>query len=434
MPSNWTHTERLAHRARILRDGEERLRAMLNVFEERYKDIEPRIQAFLPEDDRFIRLRSEIAELEANYPDALERPPLYGVLVGVKDIFHAEGFETLAGTTVPSNLFAGPETVVVSKLKQAGALIMGKTVTTEFAFLEPGPTRNPHDLNRTPGGSSSGSAAAVAAGIVPLAIGTQTVGSTIRPAAYCGIAGYKPSFDRLDTTGLLYFSRSADHVGLFAQDVAGLHLAASALIDNWTEERLPPEKPVLAVADGGYLQQAEASTLEKFEEQIQQLIHAGYVIKRVDLGVDVAALKALHFDMIAAEVAQEHANWFAEYESRYRPKTAEIIRQGQGVSPERLEEGRNNRLTLREHLHHLLRDQGADVWISPATTSEAPKGLESTGDSSMNLLWTHAGLPAVTLPVGNGPNEMPLGLQICGTYQSDEALLQWAEYICEVFD
>ncbi|QPC83399.1 amidase [Phototrophicus methaneseepsis] len=429
--SNWIHTERLANRARMLRDGEEPLRAMLNHFQDRFKEIEPRIQAFLPKEDRFRQLREEAAELEATYPDALARPPLYGILVGIKDIFHVEGFETFAGTEVPPEVFAGPESAVVTKLKEAGALIMGKTVTTEFAFLEPGPTRNPYDLKRTPGGSSSGSAAAVATGMVPLAIGTQTVGSTIRPAAYCGIVGFKPSFGRIDPTGVVFFSRSADHVGLFAQDVAGMHLAASAVIDNWQEERLAPEKPVLAVPEGAYLQQANA--LEAFEAQVQALIAAGYVVKRIPLEVDIDALKELHLDMIAAEVAQEHAGWFGEYEHLYRPQTAEIIRRGQGVSEERLEEGRNNRLTLREHLESLMRDNGIDAWISPAATGEAPLGLHTTGDSSMNLPWTHAGLPAVTVPAGVGDAGMPLGLQICAAFNMDEALLQWSEYIGEEF-
>src|SRR5690606_13419755 len=135
-------------------------------------------------------------------------PPLYGALVGVKDVFHVDGFVTRAGSKLPPELFAGPEAVCVKRLREAGALIAGKTVTTEFAFFEPGPTRNPHNVAHTPGGSSSGSAAAVAAGMCNLALGTQTIGSVIRPAAYCGIIGFKPSLNRIPTEGLVYFSRT----------------------------------------------------------------------------------------------------------------------------------------------------------------------------------------------------------------------------------
>jgi len=153
--------------------------------------------------------------------------------VGIKDIFHVDGFVTRAGTRVPPERFAGPEAASVALLREAGALIAGKTVTTEFAYFEPGPTRNPHNPAHTPGGSSSGSAAAVAAGLCQLALGTQTIGSVIRPAAFCGVVGFKPSFGRIPTSGLVYFSRTIDHVGLFTQDLDGMELAASVLCRDW---------------------------------------------------------------------------------------------------------------------------------------------------------------------------------------------------------
>ena len=152
--------------------------------------------------------------------------------VGVKDIFHAAGFETRAGSQLPPELLTGPEADAVGRLRAAGCLILGKTVTTEFAYYEPEPTRNPHNLAHTPGGSSSGSAAAVAAGLAPLALGTQTIGSVIRPAAFCGIVGFKPSYGRISPEGLIFFSPSLDHVGLFTQDVAGMSLAAAVLCEN----------------------------------------------------------------------------------------------------------------------------------------------------------------------------------------------------------
>ncbi|MDQ7027377.1 MAG: amidase [Anaerolineae bacterium] len=400
---------------------------MLATYQERFEAIEPQIASFIPEDNRFERLMNEAKALESSYPDAENRPPLYGALVGIKDIFHTDGFVTHAGTKLPPELFAGAEAAVVTKLKQVGALIVGKTVTTEFAFSEPGPTRNPHNLEHTPGGSSSGSAAAVAAGLLHLATGTQTVGSVIRPAAYCGTVGYKPSFDRINTGGLVYFSRSADHVGLFTQDVAGMHLVASIVLNHWDNHVTVSEKPVFAIPEGAYLQQASA--LEAFEAQVQQLQSAGYTVKRLSAFADIANITELHTDMIAAEFVQEHAAWFKQYEGQYRPRTLEMILRGQSVSDERLQAGRDNRLKLRDRLHNLMRENGVDAWICPPAPDIAPHGIASTGNAAMNLPWTHSGLPALTVPAGIGDKDLPLGLQICAKFGDDERLLAWASDI-----
>lgn len=402
----------------------------LAMYQKRFKAIEPQIESFIPEDNRFERLYQEAQALEARYPNPENRPPLYGALVGIKDIFHVDGFVTRAGTKLPPELFAGAEAVVVTKLKQEGALIVGKTVTTEFAFFEPGPTRNPYNLDHTPGGSSSGSAAAVAAGLVHLATGTQTVGSVIRPAAYCGTVGYKPSFDRIDTAGLVYFSRSADHVGLFTQDIAGMQLAASVLVNDWDSHVTISEKPVLAIPEGAYLQQATA--LEAFEAHVQKLEAAGYTIKHISTFADIADITELHTDMIAADLAQEHAAWFTEHKHHYRPRTLEMVIRGQSVSDERLQAGRDNRLKLRDSLHNLMQENGVDAWICPPAPDTAPEGIGSTGSPAMNLPWTHAGLPAVTIPAATGDKDLPLGLQICATFGDDERLLAWTHEIADI--
>src|SRR5690606_4480690 len=210
----------LARTAEALRSGELKLIDFIEQVLKRLDDIDPQIQAFLPEEGRRERLLREAEALQARYPQPAERPPLYGVPVGVKDIFRVDGLPTRAGSNLPPELFDGPEAWCVSALKGNGALVLGKTVTTEFAYFEPGPTRNPHHPAHTPGGSSSGSAAAVAAGMCPLGIGSQTIGSVIRPAAFCGIIGYKPSYGRIDPEGVIHCAPSLDHVGLFAQDVA----------------------------------------------------------------------------------------------------------------------------------------------------------------------------------------------------------------------
>ncbi|MDQ6601238.1 MAG: amidase, partial [Chloroflexota bacterium] len=247
------------------------------------------VHALLPEANRRRRLLGEAEELERRWPDPASRPPLFGVLVGVKDIYHVEGFVTRAGSAVPPELFAGSEAAVVGLLRDAGALILGKTVTTEFAGFEQNGTRNPHNLGHTPGGSSSGSAAAVAAGFCQLALGSQTVGSVIRPAAFCGVVGFKPTYDRIPTAGIVYYSQSVDHVGLFTQDVAGMEIAASVLCHDW-KPATASGKPVLGVPDGAYLAQASPEGLAAFARQIVSLQEAGYTVKRVPALDDIAAI------------------------------------------------------------------------------------------------------------------------------------------------
>ena len=382
------------------------------------------VDAFLREPNRFERLRHDARTLEAQYPDPGARPPLYGALLGVKDIFHVDGFVTRAGTRVPADLFAGDEAAVITRLKAAGALILGKTVTTEFAYFEPGPTRNPHNPAHTPGGSSSGSAAAVASGLAHITTGTQTVGSVIRPAAYCGIVGFKPTYNRVDSAGLVHFSRSADHVGFFSADIPDMLALAPVVIDDWDAAASGNDRPVFGVPEGAYLQQSTA--LDVFEAQLYVLQGAGYAIKRIKILDDIEVIDGYHQDMIAAELAREHSDWFADHSERYRPRTAEQIRRGQAIPAERLQAAREHRLRFRERLHRVMDDEGIDLWISPSAPDVAPLGIDATGSPKMNMPWTHAGLPAISLPAGPGIMGLPLGLQIVGRYGADERLLAWA--------
>jgi Asp-tRNA(Asn)/Glu-tRNA(Gln) amidotransferase A subunit family amidase len=393
----------------------------------RVAEIEPKIEAMLPEPDRLDRLRTEAGALQARFPDPADRPPLYGVLVAVKDIFHVSGFVTRAGAEVPPDLFAGTEAAVVSLLRDAGALILGKSVTTEFAYFEPGPTRNPHNPAHTPGGSSSGSAAAVAAGYCALALGTQTIGSVTRPAAFCGIVGYKPTLDRLPTKGLVYFSRTIDHVGLFTQDVAGMALAASVLCGEWQAEFVRGVMPALGVPVGPYLEQAEPDALAAFEKQVQQLAEKGCAIQRIPLLADIGDLNHLHRQMVFAEFAREHADIYARHAALYRPRTAEIIEIGKTVGEEELAAARASGPRLRKEIEALMAAEGIDLWVCPAACGPAPAGIHATGDPNMSLPWTHAGMPVVNLPAGYSENRLPLSLQFIAPFNADEALLSWAQ-------
>ncbi|MGI8856814.1 MAG: amidase family protein [Thermomicrobiales bacterium] len=388
------------------------------------------VHALLPEPNRRRRLLREAEELERRYPDPVDRPPLYGILVGVKDIIHVDGYVTRAGSEVPPELFAGPEAAVVGLLRAAGALLLGKTVTTEFAGFEQNGTRNPHNLGHTPGGSSSGSAAAVAAGFCQLALGSQTVGSVIRPAAFCGVVGFKPTYGRIPTAGIVYYAESVDHIGLFTQDVAGMSIASSVLCRDW-QGATPDRTPVLGVPEGAYLAQASPEGLAAFEGHLAALAQAGYTVQRVPALDDIAKITERHTWMTTAEMAAMHADWFPAHEAKYRTVTAETYRRGAQVTPEQLAAGRESRMQVRATLQRLMDAAGIDLWVCPPAPGPAPEGIASTGNPAMNLPWTHTGMPAITVPAGKAANGLPLGLQMVARADADESLLVWAAPIAD---
>ncbi len=391
--------------------------------------VEPEIRAFLPEKGLKKRLWAEAVDLKKHYPDPAGRPPLYGIPVGVKDLLRVEGFPTRAGSLLDPDLFEGPEADCVKILRRAGAIVLGKTVTTEFAYFEPGPTRNPHNLNHTPGGSSSGSAAAVAAGMCPLALGTQTMGSVTRPAAFCGIVGFKPSYNRIPTTGLVYFSPSLDQLGLFTQDLAGAEIAARILCRDWHPEGAAPGKPILGVPEGPYLDQAGLEARKAFEQQLTRLATTGIKIIRVPALKDAEALARKHNQMASAEIALMHTPWFSRYKELYRPRTAQIIQKGQKISAEELEEARLGQSELRCRLEALMQETGINLWATPSTRGPAPEGIAFTGDPAMSLPWTYAGLPTITIPINRSAHKLPLGLQLIAPFWADENLLAWAHQL-----
>ncbi|WP_327295055.1 amidase [Streptomyces sp. NBC_01197] len=396
--------------------------------------MEREIQAFVPEPGRAERIAAETAAVTARWPDPAHRPPLFGVPVGIKDIIHVDALPTLAGSALPPEALAGRQATLVDRLRAAGAVIAGKTVTAEFAVLAPGPTRNPRNLAHTPGGSSSGSAAAVAAGMVPLAVGTQTVGSVIRPAAYCGVTAFKPTYGRIPVDGVIANAPSFDTVGLFAVDVAGLLPALAAVCDNWhpygppagTEDR-SPVLPVLAVPEGPYLECAQPEALDVFATRVERLRAAGFTVRRIPVMADFEQVRAQLFTMNRYEVARTHAEWFAEFGALYRPETVRAIREGQGITEVEYVRAQRERVAFRDRMAAAM--AGTDLWITPSATGPAPVGLTTTGSSVMCLPWSNAGLPSLTLPAGHAGNGLPLGLQCVGAAGDDERVLAWGALI-----
>jgi Asp-tRNA(Asn)/Glu-tRNA(Gln) amidotransferase A subunit family amidase len=419
-----SYTKDLVSLAKGLVSGDLDLLDYLSHLESQFQEKEPIVKAFLPEENRFSRLRQEARALLDRYPLPEGRPPLFGVPVGVKDIFRVDGFQTRAGSQLPAVLFEGEEAESVSRLKQAGALILGKTVSTEFAYFAPGPTTNPHRSDHTPGGSSSGSAAAVAAGMCPLALGTQTIGSVNRPAAFCGIVGFKPSYDRISREGVIPLSGSLDHIGFFTVYVRGAAKVASLLIPDW-QPVSQKRQPTLGVPEGPYLEKPSLEGQENYHHNLERLADRGYKIIRAKVMSDFGRIAATHQIMMAAEAARVHAGWFAKYKSLYHEKTVALIEQGQSVSEEMLQKALHSREELRGKLMAAMEEGDIDLWITPSARGTAPHGLESTGDPIMNLPWTQSGLPTVSLPSGFDPSGLPFGLQVVGRWYADEALLTW---------
>jgi Asp-tRNA(Asn)/Glu-tRNA(Gln) amidotransferase A subunit family amidase len=426
MDTDWPS---LRERADSLQRGDVTVGEYVTERFERIAAVESDVRAWVDGPKPREWVQAEATALAERYPDLKNRPPLYGIPVGVKDIFHVDGLPTRAGSNLPPGELVGRQAPVVTRLRAAGALVLGKTVTTEFAHADPGPTRNPHDLSHTPGGSSSGSAAAVAAGMCPLALGTQTIGSIVRPATFCGVVGLKPSFGRVPTAGVVPVSESADHVGLFTRTLDGMALAAPVCVDDWHETHVDG-RPVVGVPDGTYLDQTGDAGRAHFEESVATLDAAGFEIRRVDTFPDIDAINARHERLVAAEAAIAHDEWFERYRERYSDPTAELIETGQAVTAAELAGGRQGRQSLRDRLHAAMDDHGIDVWLSPGALGPAPAGIESTGDPVMNLPWTHAGVPTVAVPTGR-IDGLPFGLQCAGRFGADERVLGWARIIAD---
>ena len=393
---------------------------------DRIEHADEELHAFVPDAGRADRVLRAIRELAGRWPDPARRPPLYGVPLGVKDVFRVDGLPTRAGSALAAELFEGPEATAVTRLREAGAIVAGKTVTAEFAYFAPGPTRNPHHPDHTPGGSSSGSAAAVAAGLVPLALGTQTVGSIVRPAAYCGCVGFKPTYGRVPCDGVIANAPTFDTVGLFAADLPLATTAASVLCDGWTAQA-PADDPVLGVPTGPYLEQAGLSACGAFAAHITALRDAGYRIREVPVLDDVAELNRRQSIVNLVELARTHEAWFDRYADRYRPETAAGIREGRSIDAGTYTAALDGVHAFRRTLPALMADAGIDVWICPSATGPAPRSLDTTGSPVMNVPWTQAGLPALSLPAGGasepGCPALPVGLQCVGRPGADEQLL-----------
>jgi Asp-tRNA(Asn)/Glu-tRNA(Gln) amidotransferase A subunit family amidase len=364
--------------------------------------------------------------------------PLHGVPVGVKDIFDTADMPTEHGTPLHAGRRPAEDATAVALLRAAGAVVLGKTVTTELAVFGPGKTRNPRDPRRTPGGSSSGSAAAVAAGMVPLAIGTQTNGSVIRPAAYCGVFGYKPSHGLISRRGVLRQCSHFDQVGVLARSVEDLALVAEPLMGFDPEDPAmrprarpgllaaldQPAPPRLGFVRSPYWDRADADARAVFEEFRASL---GARARDVELPPILAEAAALHRQILEPDLAVAFADEYARGADVLSPVLRTMIERGQRELAIDYIRAVERLPMLRRALSDAL--AGLDALVTPATTGEAPRGLESTGDPIFCTIWTVCGVPAVTVPLLRGAAGMPLGVQVVGAMLQDARTLRAARWL-----
>jgi len=355
--------------------------------------------------------------------------PLKNLLIGVKDIINVDGYPTRCGSLLPYELFKGSQASCVSRLLDAGAIFAAKTVTAEFAVSDPGETRNPRNLSHTPGGSSSGSGASVAAGFCDIAIGTQTSGSVIRPAGYCGVIGYKPSFGRISRDGVLLFSSSMDHIGLFAKDLNLLEKTLSIIVDSWSSQKTTLDKKIfIGIPEGSYLDLSKKHVLKQYLNIVQRL-EEPFHVKKVELVNDIENYNLTIDKITFSELYNVHSDWYEKYKELYRPISRQTIEAGKNISHNDLVLLLNKARKDRQFLQTLMIDSGIDIWIAPVAPDLAPFGIDSTGDFRMNSIWSYTGLPVITISTGVNENNLPYSIQIVGRFGEDEKLLQISKLI-----
>ncbi|MFW6109017.1 MAG: amidase [archaeon] len=353
---------------------------------------------------------------------------IHGIPIGIKDIYYTAGIRTTIGSPIYKDFIPDMDAEIVRKLKKSGATILGKTETTEFALHDPAPTTNPWNTRHTPGGSSSGSAAAVATGMCPAAFGSQTGGSVIRPASYCGIIGVKPTYDLLSREGVYPLSWSLDHVGYMTRTVEDAHHLLSAITGKekaWSQLETPPK---IGVLKGYFQDNAEPMVWEKYSDTVEKLWGMGANMVDVTLPRSFRDIPNVHRVIMSVETAAVHEDQFSEKKEKYGEYIQGFISSGLLVpATAYLRAQRLRTKIIKELLHEL---EKYDCFICPSTVDPAPEGLEWTGSPAFNVPWSLTGLPSITVPMGLTDDKLPLGLQMVGAPYREWSLLRIAGW-CE---
>jgi Asp-tRNA(Asn)/Glu-tRNA(Gln) amidotransferase A subunit family amidase len=404
----------------------------------RIDEVDDKVQAWAFLDRDHALRQAEAADEHRRHGRATG--PLHGVPVGIKDIFDTADMPTEFGSPLWEGRTPRRDAAAVARLRAAGAVIMGKTVTAEYAYYKPGKTRNPHDPERTPGGSSSGSAAAVAAFMVPGAIGSQTNGSTIRPAAFCGVVGFKPTHGLFPRSGALLLSRALDHVGVFARAVEDAALLAECLagFDEEDPDTRPLARPPLAVTAASEpplpprfafvrtpaWPQAEPVTAPAFTELVAAL---GDAAGEVELGPGFERAIEMHRVVMEVEMAHNLHRDYEQGRDKLSPVLRALIERGRAYPAIDYARALAGAAPLNAMLDDVFNEY--DAILTPAAPGEAPRGLDRTGNPAFCTIWTYLGTPAVTLPLLQGENGLPIGVQLVARRGNDARLLRTARWL-----
>jgi len=427
----------LSEAAAEIREGRVSAMELATACLDRVAQVEPDVQAFAFIDrDHVLRQAQMLDDHRAH-----GRPigPLHGVPIAVKDVFDTGDYPTEFGSPIWAGRTPRADAAAVARLRAAGAVILGKTVTAEFAYFHPGKTRNPHDKERTPGGSSMGSAAAVAALMAPGSIGTQTNGSTIRPAAYCGVVGFKPTHGLIPRSGALLLSRALDHVGVFARSVedAGLLAEVMAGFDPEDPDTRPMARPPLAATAisapplpprFAFVKQAmwgdaDPVTHEAFAELVDQL---GESVVEIDFGPSLGRALDLHKTVMEVDMAHNLHRDFEQGRDKFSLQLRQLVERGRGVPAVDYVAALAGSARLNAGLDDAFNE--FDAILTPAAHGEAPRG-DATGNPAFCTTWTYLGTPAVTVPLLRGEAGLPMGVQLVGRRGNDARLLRTAHWL-----
>jgi Asp-tRNA(Asn)/Glu-tRNA(Gln) amidotransferase A subunit family amidase len=422
-----------------LQDGKLQPSTLLQFSLKRIQQREPDVRAWQSLAIETALQKAQRFDQQPTKFQAMADLPLRGIPVAIKDIFSTADLPTTWGTSIYQGRYLPEDAAVVARLKAAGAIILGKTVTTEFATAAAGSTRNPHNLDHTPGGSSSGSAAAVADGIVPVAIGSQTMGSILRPAAYCGIFGFKPSFGVMSRYGMMPVSMDLDHVGLFSRCLDDLELLLTVVAspDNrdlaCTQSLQKREKtaaytlpPRIALILGPHYEQLEPVARDRLQDVSHVLEGAGATVDRVTLTDLFQTAWEDTQNLCALGLATHHGEVIRRHRDQVSDLLHDWVERGEWLDEAAHARIRRRVASYRSALSDIF--AAYDIILTPVTTGAAPKGLEGTGSPIFCGLWTLCGVPAINLPVGKDSFGLPLGCQLVGKYLADFRLLNLARW------